>query len=221
MSKDYLIIMLKSNDNGAVIKLYIIFRFYQQMEQHNLGLTDSTPASIIKDLQPGSDEDETTPLVSKSSHTPFIKRQLGRIGSCLSWLTPSHQQKMVLKCSFAFFLGSLFTFIPFLNNMLGSARLSSHVIATVTVFFSPSKAVGGIIEAASYGLIYTICAMLVSLASMWVAIYLRAHDYYITSCVVTLGFWLAGSTFVLSFIKAHYNKPTIGTGKMTYMNIYF
>ncbi|KAI8881158.1 hypothetical protein K501DRAFT_189586 [Backusella circina FSU 941] len=189
-----------------------IDEFYQQMEQHNLGLIASNPDSIIKDLQPASDEDESTSLVSKSSHTPFVKRQFNRLKSCWSRLTPTYQQKMVLKCSFAFFIGSLFTFIPFLNNMLGSARLSSHVIATVTVFFSPSKAVGGIIEAAGYGLMYTVCAMLVSLASMWVAIYLRAQDYYITSCLVTLGFWLAGSTFVLSFIKAHYNKPAIGTG---------
>lgn len=122
---------------------------------------------------------------------------------------------MVLKCSFAYLLGSLFTFVPVLNSMLKTANISSHVIATVTVFFNPSKTVGGMVEAAGYGLVYTVCALLLSLMSMLIAIYLRSEDYYVTSCCVTLGFWLAGSTFVLSFIKAHYNKPAIGTGTLT------
>lgn len=183
---------------------------------------------IIQDLQPAETSEEEEEFQQHTTHRTRNKRSkkqkkanqnclTSNLKSTYEWFvrhifTLSYKQKMVLKCSFAYLLGSLFTFVPFLNSMLGTAKISSHVIATVTVFFNPSKTVGGMVEAAGYGLLYTVCALLLSLMSMLVAIYLRSEDYYVTSCCVTLGFWLAGSTFVLSFIKAHYNKPSIGTG---------
>lgn len=193
---------------------------------------------IIQDLQPDESEDSINEDIYSRSFSKKKKNRKHKVhlqksnyctlffSSIFSWtkrhvFTLSYKQKMVLKCSFAYLLGSLFTFVPVLNRMLGTARLSSHVIATVTVFFNPSKTVGGMVEAAGYGLLYTVCALLLSLLSMVIAIYLRSEDYYVTSCCVTLGFWLAGSTFVLSFIKAHYNKPSIGTGKVSkYICIY-
>ncbi|KAG1467314.1 hypothetical protein G6F56_004478 [Rhizopus delemar] len=193
--------------------------FYQQLlEQEQCGLLNSstsTPDMIIQDLQPNESSDDE--IAYNKHHDQNQGRNL--FTGLLTWIwahlyifSLSYKQKMVLKCSFAYLLGSLFTFIPVLNQMLGTTRLSSHVIATVTVFFNPSKTIGGIIEAASYGILYTICAMIVSLMSMWVAIELRSRDYYVVSCIVTLGFWLAGSTFILSFIKTRYNKPAIATG---------
>ncbi|OBZ85235.1 Uncharacterized protein C26F1.08c [Choanephora cucurbitarum] len=184
----------------------------------------SDPSVTVQNLQPDTlsddSEDEyyqTLKKRYKARHEERAHRTCNYLKDVYAWLvrhsiTLSHKQKMVLKCSFAYLLGSLFTFVPFFHNFLGSAKLSSHVIATVTVFFLPSKTVGGMVEAAGFGLLYTLCAIVVSLLSMLVAIYLRSEGYYVTSCCVTLGFWLAGSTFVLSFIKAYYNKPTIGTG---------
>ncbi|KAL0146159.1 hypothetical protein V8B55DRAFT_1593501 [Mucor lusitanicus] len=190
--------------------------------------SSSDPNMIIQDLQPAETSEEEEEFQQHTTHRTRNKRSkkqkkanqnclTSNLKSTYEWFvrhifTLSYKQKMVLKCSFAYLLGSLFTFVPFLNSMLGTAKISSHVIATVTVFFNPSKTVGGMVEAAGYGLLYTVCALLLSLMSMLVAIYLRSEDYYVTSCCVTLGFWLAGSTFVLSFIKAHYNKPSIGTG---------
>ncbi|KAK4517546.1 uncharacterized protein ATC70_000885 [Mucor velutinosus] len=190
--------------------------------------SSSDPNMIIQDLQPvetSEDEDEfqqhrTHRIMNKRNQKQKKSNQncfISSLKSMYEWsarhiFTLSYKQKMVLKCSLAYLLGSLFTFMPILNSMLGTAKISSHVIATVTVFFNPSKTVGGMVEAAGYGLLYTVCALLLSLMSMLIAIYLRSEDYYVTSCCVTLGFWLAGSTFVLSFIKAHYNKPAIGTG---------
>jgi hypothetical protein len=201
-----------------------VFRFYHHLleEEERRALlfptSSSDPNMIIQDLQTdeSSEEDDDHPKKNKQLNNNCFTSSLI---SAYKWtvrhvFTLSYKQKMVLKCSFAYLLGSLFTFVPALNNMLKTARLSSHVIATVTVFFNPSKTVGGMVEAAGYGLLYTVCALLLSLLSMVTAIYLRSEDYYITSCCVTLGFWLAGSTFVLSFIKAHYNKPSIGTGKL-------
>lgn len=202
-----------------------MFRFYHHLleEEERKALTRPNssldPNAIIQDLQPSESSDEDEAPHRRGKYRPKKQSNCLLINlMCLyKWLachifTLSHKQKMVLKCSFAYLLGSLFTFIPFLNNMLRTAKLSSHVIATVTVFFNPSKTVGGMIEAISYGLIYTICALVLSLLSMVIALALRSEGYYVVSCCVTLGFWLAGSTFVLSYIKAKYNKPAIATG---------
>lgn len=197
--------------------------------------SSSDPNMIIQDLQPAEtseDEDDFEQEVNRHFKSRKSKKHKKSNRNCFTssiksmyhWIvrhvfTLSYNQKMVLKCSFAYLLGSLFTFVPILNSMLGTAKISSHVIATVTVFFNSSKTVGGMVEAVGYGLVYTVCALLLSLLSMLVAIYLRSEDYYVTSCCVTLGFWLAGSTFVLSFIKAHYNKPAIGTGNITLIQL--
>ncbi|CEP18223.1 hypothetical protein [Parasitella parasitica] len=126
------------------------------------------------------------------------------------YLTLSHKQKMVLKCSFAYMIGSLFTFVPQLNALCGT-HIASHMAATVTVFFNPAKTVGGMIEAAGFGWLYTLAALTLSLASMYTTDYFLDHDMALTAYSVSLGIWLAGSTFVISYLKAKLNTPSVMT----------
>ncbi|KAI8646874.1 hypothetical protein BD408DRAFT_335945 [Parasitella parasitica] len=126
------------------------------------------------------------------------------------YLTLSHKQKMVLKCSFAYMIGSLFTFVPQLNALCGT-HIASHMAATVTVFFNPAKTVGGMIEAAGYGWLYTLAALTLSLASMYTTDYFLDNDMALTAYCVSLGVWLSGSTFVISYLKARLNTPSIMT----------
>ncbi|KAI9272770.1 Fusaric acid resistance protein-like-domain-containing protein [Phascolomyces articulosus] len=129
-----------------------------------------------------------------------------------SWRHLTYKQKMVLKCSFAYVLGALFTFIPFLNRLIGGTSISSHIVCTVTVFFNPAKTMGGMVEAAGFGLMYAVLALAICLLSLATSDYLMVdHHLYVESCIVTLGVWLAGSTFVISYFKAHINKPSIRT----------
>jgi hypothetical protein len=45
-------------------------------------------------------------------------------------------------------------------------------------------------------------------------------DYYIdrnmetVAHVISLGFWLAGSAFIVAFLKAYWNKPPVATGSV-------
>ncbi|KAF7732052.1 hypothetical protein EC973_007157 [Apophysomyces ossiformis] len=165
-------------------------------------LSDKQKLSTVHDVQSSDsdmDMDETPPPPKVSRPKP-------------SWMTLSHKQKMVLKCSFAYALGSLFTFVPALNALIGGSSVASHMAATVTVFFNPAKSVGGMVEAAGYGWIFTIAALSISLGSLATSTYLHELGYHIMAGVVTLGFWLAGSTFVIAFLKAHVNKPSLLTG---------
>lgn len=127
-------------------------------------------------------------------------------------LTLSHKQKMALKCSFAYTIGSLFTFVPALNALTGT-HIASHMAATVTVFFNPAKSVGGMVEAAGFGWLYTFAALTLSLASMYTTDYFLDNNMAMTAMVISLGVWLAGSTFVISYLKARINTPSVLTGK--------
>lgn len=133
------------------------------------------------------------------------------------YLTLTHNQKMVLKCSFAYMIGSLFTFIPALNALCGT-HIASHMAATVTVFFNPAKSVGGMVEAAGFGWLYTLAALTLSLASMYTTDYFLDNEMPMTASFVSLGVWLAGSTFVISYLKARINTPNILTGKYLYVH---
>lgn len=124
-------------------------------------------------------------------------------------LTP--QQKLVLKCSFAYILGCLFTFVPQLNALIGYNRISSHLVATATVFFNPAKSLGGMVEAALYGWGYVTFALLICLGSMITTDYFVDLNYFTAAHIISLGFWLAGSTFIIAFLKAHWNKPPVAT----------
>ncbi|KAG1178552.1 hypothetical protein G6F70_001716 [Rhizopus microsporus] len=124
-------------------------------------------------------------------------------------LTPS--QRLVLKCSFAYLLGSLFTFIPALNQLIGNNRTSSHLVATATVFFNPAKTLGGMLEAAAYGWGYVLFAVTLCLGSMFTTDYFIDRNHETIAHCISLFVWLAGATFTVSFLKAHWNKPPVAT----------
>ncbi|PHZ11973.1 uncharacterized protein RHIMIDRAFT_237792 [Rhizopus microsporus ATCC 52813] len=124
-------------------------------------------------------------------------------------LTPS--QRLVLKCSFAYLLGSLFTFIPALNRLIGNNHTSSHLVATATVFFNPAKTLGGMLEAAAYGWGYVLFAVTLCLGSMFTTDYFIDRNHETIAHCISLFVWLAGATFTVSFLKAHWNKPPVAT----------
>ncbi|KAG2175599.1 hypothetical protein INT43_001246 [Umbelopsis isabellina] len=145
-----------------------------------------------------------TPLAVKG----FFHRMTAKLPK-LPQLTVNHKQ--VLKCSIAYFIGSLFTFIPVLNALVGNNKTSSHIIATTTVFFNPAKTRGGMVEAAGYGWGYVLFALTVSLGSMITSDYYIDRDMETVAHIISLGFWLAGSAFVVAFLKAYWNKPPVAT----------
>ncbi|KAI9278480.1 Fusaric acid resistance protein-like-domain-containing protein [Phascolomyces articulosus] len=125
--------------------------------------------------------------------------------------TLTHAQRQVLKCSFAYFIGSLFTFVPALNSLIGNNRVSSHIVATATVFFNPAKSLGGMVEAAAYGWGYVFFALAICVGSMVSTDFFVDRDYYDIAHSISLFFWLAGATYVIAFFKAHWNKPPVAT----------
>lgn len=74
-------------------------------------------------------------------------------------------QKNIIKCVAAYFLAELFTFLPFLSDLLGSPFdlngpvRNVHVVATVATYFNPAKTNGAMVEADLFmlmGLLYAL-----------------------------------------------------------------
>jgi hypothetical protein len=180
------------------------------------GAQHSPPTTIgnQQDSFPESDDSDGEVTNSNSKST--------RIGGFV-WCLTTEQQR-VLKCSLAYTIGCLFTFVPVLHQWMiggyddqdgGRMPVASHMAATVTVFFLPSKTVGGMVEAAGVGWVMTLGALLVCLASLWTTDwFLGQLDQPYVSYGVTLVGWLLTSVLLLAFLKAHYsNRPSVTTGK--------
>ncbi|KAG2203276.1 hypothetical protein INT47_000196 [Mucor saturninus] len=188
-----------------------------------IGYNDTSSSSSSSDDE-DSDSDEpffpiSTKPKRKSSH--IVEDDEGSAGcwsqfqttikSLYDSCTFSPRQRLVLKCSFAYFLGSLFTFVPALNAMIGYNHTSSHLVATATVFFNPAKTLGGMVEAAAYGWAYVLFAVFICLGSMVTTDFFVDRHHNVIAHSVSLLFWLSGATFIISFLKAHWNKPPVAT----------
>ena len=78
--------------------------------------------------------------------------------------------KNIIKCVAAYFLAELFTFHPFLSDLLGSPFdldgpiRNLHIVATVATYFNPAKTNGAMVEADMFMLIGLFYALSVSLS---------------------------------------------------------
>ncbi|KAL1921246.1 uncharacterized protein VTP21DRAFT_10962 [Calcarisporiella thermophila] len=165
----------------------------------------NTNVSIAPLLTNDSDSDNNADGISHPNITRRGRWIWNHVGD---WMTLTPRKKNILKCALAYFLASLFTFIPQLHALVG---FSSHLAANATVFFKPMNTIGGITEAAGIGLIYGACAVLVCIFSMVTAVYFNDHDQLLLGHLVTLIFWLGGSTFIISYLKARFDRPTVNT----------
>ena len=92
----------------------------------------------------------------------------------------------VLKCSLAYVLGSLATFVLPISNLLGQQD-GKHMVATITVYFHPARSVGSMLEA-------LICAFTAFLYAAFISITSMAVSSFFTD---TLDLMLLGHAIVL------------------------
>lgn len=75
----------------------------------------------------------------------------------------------VLKCSFAYVLGSLATFVLPMSSFLGQQD-GKHMVATITVYFHPARSIGSMLEALVCAFSAFIYAAFVCVTSMAVSV---------------------------------------------------
>jgi hypothetical protein len=110
----------------------------------------------------------------------------------------------------AYLLACLVTFIPFFAPYVG---VSGHLAASSAVFFNPAKTLGRMVDAITAGLCAIGFAFLVSIGSLLSAVWFNTRDMYILGHIVSVVVFGGGSTFIIAYAKAYYNRPTVNVGK--------
>ncbi|TGZ84572.1 hypothetical protein EX30DRAFT_3064 [Ascodesmis nigricans] len=160
-------------------------------------------------LEPSDDEDENTPLIrNRRSLSAPDQGSLKRSFASLSKLLRSPNSRRILKCSLAYYLGSLATYVTPISRLLGRYD-GKHMVATLCVYFHPARSAGSMFQATLYAWTAFFYSTFVSLGSMAMASFF--DDYGLRTlghALVLLIFCVGGLGFVgyVKQVKAH---PTV------------
>lgn len=155
-----------------------------------------------------SDSSSTHTATRSSQALPQPKVQQPRLPSL------TVMQKNILKCAVAYFLGSLFTFNPYLSGIVSDITSaegpspSGHMVATVAVYFNPAKTAGGMVEADTYcfmGLLFAAVVSLCSMESFWWFEVQPGWEWLADTLVVL---WVGVAVSLVAWMKLWMAKPT-------------
>ncbi|KAL5048529.1 hypothetical protein BDW71DRAFT_196167 [Aspergillus fruticulosus] len=115
----------------------------------------------------------------------------------------------VLKCSLAYFLGSLATFIPVLTALLGHQD-SKHMVATITVYFHPARSQGSMFKALICAFLAFIYTAFISITSMCVEMFFQdaLHLLSLGHAIVLVVFCGGGLGFI-GWTKQRLSDPLV------------
>lgn len=115
----------------------------------------------------------------------------------------------VFKCSVAYFLGSLATFVPFIAALLGQQD-GKHLVATITVYFHPARSRGSMFEAiicATLAFVYTV---IICFTSMGVCILFgRSFHLIVFGHVIVLLVFCGGGLGFVGWVKQRLENPLV------------
>ena len=115
----------------------------------------------------------------------------------------------ILKCSLAYLLASLATFVPALSAAIGQAQDSKHMVATVTVWFHPARSTGSMHEATILAMIALCYSGMVSFTSMAVSMWFGKQDLLVVGHVVVLVVFIGAGLGVVAWVKQRLGHPLV------------
>ncbi|KAI9804603.1 MAG: hypothetical protein M1833_006677 [Piccolia ochrophora] len=132
------------------------------------------------------------------------KRHLRRIGAGLV----SNTGVGIFKCSLAYSLGSLATFVPVIATFLGTQD-GKHMVATVTVYFHPARSQGSMYEATLLAACAFLYALIISFASMGVSIGFGDAGLRSLGHAVVLIVFCGGGLGFVGWLKQRLGSPLV------------
>ncbi|KIW05449.1 uncharacterized protein PV09_03338 [Verruconis gallopava] len=114
----------------------------------------------------------------------------------------------VFKCSLAYTLGSLATFVAPISGLLGRND-GKHMVATVTVYFHSARSAGSMAEATVMAMIAFAYAAFVSFSSMAVSIFFRRQGLLELGHAVVLVFFCGGGLGLVGWTKQRLGNPLV------------
>lgn len=117
--------------------------------------------------------------------------------------------KGVFKCSLAYFLGSLATFVPFLRDFLGQQD-GKHMVATITVYFHPARSLGSMFDALVCAFAAFLYAAFISITSMCVsAFFTDVLDLMPVGHAIVLILFCGGGLGFIGWVKQNKGDPLV------------
>lgn len=173
------------------------------------------PPPAIDGAHDAQTTDDRTPLVGR--------KRLGFLPTTVSLLMGTAQQyaqqawafansktgRGVFKCSVAYFLGSLATFVPFIAAFLGQQD-GKHMVATITVYFHPARSRGSMVEAIACAVVAFVYAVFICFSSMGVSIFFgRKLDLVVLGHVLVLIVFCGGGLGFVGWTKQRLGHPLV------------
>jgi len=165
-------------------------------------------------LNNGSPTGERQSLLPRNNQKPDdswfgkTKQYASARGSDAWKFAKSSTGQGVLKCSLAYTLASLATFVPAISSLIGKAD-SKHVVCTVTVWFSPARTIGSMHEGTILALIGFCYAAFISFTSMAVSMFFGQRDLLQVGHAIVLIVFCGGGLGFIAWTKQHFGHPLV------------
>lgn len=117
----------------------------------------------------------------------------------------------ILKCSLAYILGSLATFVPGIAALLGRND-GKHMVATITVYFHPARSQGSMIQAILIAFAAFMYAATVSFSSMAVSVFFGGHHLLVLGHVIVLLVFCGAGLGLVGWTKQRLGNPLVNVG---------
>ncbi|OBT41719.1 hypothetical protein VE00_07797 [Pseudogymnoascus sp. WSF 3629] len=126
-----------------------------------------------------------------------------------TWLQ-TRQGRGVIKCSIAYVMACMATFVPLLYNFLGRGD-GKHLVATIVVYFHPARSAGSMVEAVMLGTIAFLYAVFISVASMAVSVLCETQFELIElGYTLVLIIFVGGGLGLVGWTKQRMGSPLVG-----------
>lgn len=146
------------------------------------------------------------------------RHEAGRVELLIEWLRGRMRETYkfitsptginILKCSLAYILGSLATFVPAIAGLLGRND-GKHMVATVTVYFHPARSVGSMIEAILLAFAAFLYAAFISFTSMAVSVFFGRQHLLLIGHVIVLIVFCGGGLGLVGWTKQKLGSPLV------------
>ncbi|KAK6360551.1 hypothetical protein TWF730_006691 [Orbilia blumenaviensis] len=127
---------------------------------------------------------------------PFLKRFIE------NW-----KLKEVLKCALAYFLGSMGTYIPLFAALFGKND-GKHMVATVAVYFHPSRTRGSMAEATMFATIAVLYSCFISAGTLGTATFFGHLGLPAIGHIIILMVFCVGGLGLIGWTKLKMASPT-------------
>ena len=115
----------------------------------------------------------------------------------------------VLKCSLAYMLGSLATFVQPISSLLGQQD-GKHMVATITVYFHPARSIGSMLEASIFAFTAFLYAAFICVTSMAVSVlFTDTLGAMAVGHAVVLVAFIGGGLGFVGWIKQKLGDPLV------------